>query len=84
MSLDVDSQNDQDRQWSRHAARYDDLFLDPFRPNVENPIPRRFGGDPRRQVEVRSSTSAAGPGPLLPLLVGSDSARSSRSTSRPG
>ena len=29
---------DQGRQWSRHAARYDDLFLDAFEPGVVNPV----------------------------------------------
>ena len=28
----------QDRQWSRHAVRYDELFLDAFDPEVENPL----------------------------------------------
>ena len=28
----------QDRQWSRHAVRYDELFLDALHPTVENPL----------------------------------------------
>ncbi|WP_435008949.1 class I SAM-dependent methyltransferase [Tundrisphaera lichenicola] len=57
----------QDRQWSRAAARYDDLFLDPFRPGVENPLL-----DAIRSVEGPGSKSVAdlgcGTGPLLPEL----------------
>jgi len=58
----------QGRQWSRHATKYDDVFLDPFRPGVVNPIP-----DAIRAVKG-SKTKAAidlgcGTGPLLPLLV---------------
>ena len=30
--------HNQDRHWSRHAARYDELFLDPYGPDVENPL----------------------------------------------
>jgi SAM-dependent methyltransferase len=59
----------QDRQWSRAAARYDDLFLDPFRPGVENPLL-----DAIQAVPEPASKSVAdlgcGTGPLLPHLVG--------------
>jgi predicted TPR repeat methyltransferase len=34
----VHNTQDQDRQWSRHAARYDELFLDALDPAVENPL----------------------------------------------
>jgi SAM-dependent methyltransferase len=58
----------QDRQWSRAAARYDDLFLDPFRPGVENPLL-----DAIRAVPDPASKAVAdlgcGTGPLLPHLV---------------
>ena len=59
----------QDRQWSRTAARYDDLFLNPFRPGVENPLLAEVLKVP----EPGSKTVAdlgCGTGPLLPHLVG--------------
>jgi SAM-dependent methyltransferase len=59
----------QDRQWSRAAARYDDLFLDPFRPGVENPLLDAIQAVP----DPASKTVAdlgCGTGPLLPHLVG--------------
>jgi hypothetical protein len=34
-----DATRAQGRQWSRHASKYDEVFLDPFRPGVRNPIP---------------------------------------------
>jgi SAM-dependent methyltransferase len=59
----------QDRQWSRHAARYDELFLDPFRPGVVNPLMAVLDA-----VEDPGSKTVAdlgcGTGPLLPFLVG--------------
>jgi SAM-dependent methyltransferase len=58
----------QGRQWSRHATKYDEVFLDPFRPGVVNPIPESV-----RSVKGSKSKSAidlgCGTGPLLPLLV---------------
>ena len=58
----------QDRHWSRAAARYDDLFLDPFRPGVENPLLDLIGA-----VAEPGSKAVAdlgcGTGPLLPHLV---------------
>jgi SAM-dependent methyltransferase len=58
----------QDRHWSRAAARYDDLFLDPFRPGVENPLLAEV-----RAVADPASKAVAdlgcGTGPLLPHLV---------------
>lgn len=59
----------QARQWSRHAARYDEVFLDPFRPEVENPLLAALEAVP----EPGSKTVAdlgCGTGPLLPLLAG--------------
>ena len=59
----------QDRHWSRAAARYDDLFLDPFRPGVENPLLDALQAVP----DPGSKTVAdlgCGTGPLLPHLVG--------------
>jgi SAM-dependent methyltransferase len=57
----------QGKQWSRHAARYDEVFLDPFREEVENPIVRAI-----EAVEDPESKTVAdlgcGTGPLLPML----------------
>jgi len=60
---------DQDRQWSRHAARYDELFLDALHPDVENPLFAALEAIPepgRRTV----ADLGCGTGPLLPFLVG--------------
>lgn len=59
---------DQDRQWSRHAARYDELFLDALAPAVENPLLTALDALP----DAGSLTVAdlgCGTGPLLPRLV---------------
>jgi len=59
----------QDRQWSRQAARYDELFLDPFRPGVENPLLAAI--DAVDHPEDRAVADlGCGTGPLLPRLVG--------------
>jgi SAM-dependent methyltransferase len=59
----------QDRQWSRHAARYDELFLDALRPGVQNPVLAALEGigDPSRRTVA---DLGCGTGPLLPYLVG--------------
>jgi len=65
----VNTVQGQARQWGRHAARYDEVFLDPFRPEVENPLPAALEAVP----DPGSKTVAdlgCGTGPLLPLLVG--------------
>ncbi|MGC8640668.1 MAG: class I SAM-dependent methyltransferase [Isosphaeraceae bacterium] len=59
---------DQQRHWSRHAARYDDFFLDPFAAGVVNPLWKAL--DAVRKP--RSKTVAdlgCGRGPLLPHLI---------------
>lgn len=57
----------QGKHWSRHAARYDDVFLDPYRQGVENPIVQAI-----EAVENPAGKTAAdlgcGTGPLLPTL----------------
>jgi len=58
----------QDRQWSRAAARYDDLFLDPFRPGVENPLLDAVRGIPEPGTKAVADLGC-GTGPLLPHLV---------------
>lgn len=61
------SPDTQDRAWSRHAANYDEVFLDPFRPGVDNPLLRALD----RVDEPGSKTVidlGCGTGPLLPVL----------------
>jgi len=58
----------QDQQWSRHAARYDDLFLDPFRPGVDNPLLDAIGSIPDPAHKVVADLGC-GTGPLLPHLI---------------
>jgi SAM-dependent methyltransferase len=63
----VTDPNRQDRAWSRHAADYDEIFLNPFRPGVHNPLIRAL-----EAVDDAGSKAAidlgCGTGPLLPLL----------------
>jgi SAM-dependent methyltransferase len=66
MSLDL--QQRQDRHWSRHAARYNDLFLDPFAPGVENPVPATLEAIPNPGSKSVIDLGC-GTGPLLPQLV---------------
>ena len=61
--------HDQGRAWSRQATRYDDLFLDPFRPGVESPLLPALAA----MAEPETKTVAdlgCGIGPLLPHLIG--------------
>ena len=60
--------NDQDRHWSRHAPGYEDVFLDPYGPGVENPLWAALDAIP----EPGSKTIAdlgCGTGPLLSRLL---------------
>ena len=59
----------QDYQWGRHAARYDEIFLDPFLNGVESPLLGALGAipDPASKTAV---DLGCGTGPLLPHLVG--------------
>ncbi len=58
----------QARHWSRHAARYNELFLDPFAPNVENPLWSALAAVP--DAEHKSVADlGCGTGPLLPYLA---------------
>lgn len=59
----------QDRQWSRQATQYDDLFLDPFRPGVENPLLGAIEAIPGPETK-RVADLGCGTGPLIPHLVG--------------
>jgi SAM-dependent methyltransferase len=59
----------QARHWSRHAKHYDDVFLDPFAPGVDNPLIRSIEDvpSPGRKSVI---DLGCGTGPLLPLLLG--------------
>jgi SAM-dependent methyltransferase len=65
----VRSLEDQDRQWSRHAVRYDELFLDAFQDGVENPLLERLAQIPDPAHKTVADLGC-GIGPLLPLLIG--------------
>ncbi len=60
---------EQGRQWSRAAARYDDLFLDALHPDVKNPILDMLDALPERERKTVADLGC-GPGALLPRLVG--------------
>jgi SAM-dependent methyltransferase len=59
---------DQDRQWSRHAARYDELFLDALDPSVENPLFNALEAIPEPERRTVADLGC-GTGPLLPYLA---------------
>jgi len=59
----------QDRQWSRHAVRYDELFLDAFHPDVVNPLLEKLQQVPDAEKKTVADLGC-GTGPLLPYLVG--------------
>ena len=67
-SLNKDELQNQDRQWSRHAKQYDEVFLDPYAQGVDNPLLPSL-----ESIPVTSRKTAAdlgcGTGPLLPFLV---------------
>ncbi|RUL88488.1 class I SAM-dependent methyltransferase [Tautonia sociabilis] len=58
----------QSRHWSRHATKYDELFLDPFEPGVENPILQEIERLPDAGSKVVIDLGC-GTGPLLPTLL---------------
>jgi SAM-dependent methyltransferase len=64
--LDLDNQ---DRHWSRAAARYDDLFLDAFCDGVESPLMAALRAVPDPAGKTVADLGC-GTGPLLPYLVG--------------
>ncbi len=61
--------NDQGTAWSRQATRYDELFLDPFRPGVESPLLPALAALPNPET-LTIADLGCGTGPLLPHLVG--------------
>jgi SAM-dependent methyltransferase len=60
--------HDQDRHWSRHAERYEELFLDPFAPGVENPLWAALDAIPDAAHKTAADLGC-GTGPLLPVLA---------------
>jgi SAM-dependent methyltransferase len=62
-------EQDQGKAWSRQATRYDELFLDPFRPGVESPLlPALAAIEGADRLTI--ADLGCGTGPLLPHLVG--------------
>src|SRR5262245_9305992 len=59
----------QDRQWNRHAAGYDDLFLDPFGSGVQSPLWNALDAIPEPATKTIADLGC-GTGSLLPHLVG--------------
>src|ERR1043166_8082212 len=58
--------SNQDRHWSKVAASYEKEFIDPYLPDVRNPLKKYLGdhGGPTKVV----ADLGCGIGPLLPLL----------------
>ncbi len=60
--------HNQARHWSRHAAVYDDVFLDPYGPGVENPLWKALAGVPEPSRKTIADLGC-GTGPLIPYLA---------------
>ncbi len=60
--------HNQDRHWSRHAERYEELFLDPFAPGVENPLWAALDAVPDPAHKIAADLGC-GTGPLIPALA---------------
>jgi SAM-dependent methyltransferase len=58
----------QDRHWSLHAERYDEVFLDPYAPGVENPLWAALDSIPDAGHKTVADLGC-GTGPLLPRLI---------------
>ena len=58
----------QDRHWSRHAARYGELFVDPYDANVETPLWAALAAVPDAAAKTVADLGC-GAGPLLPYLA---------------
>ena len=63
-----DELQNQDRHWSRHAARYGEQFVDPYDTNVESPLWEALGAIPDTATKTVADLGC-GTGPLLPELV---------------
>jgi SAM-dependent methyltransferase len=66
--LGKDELQHQARSWSRHAAQYDELFLDPYAPNVQNPLWEALAAVPDAARKTVADLGC-GTGPLLPYLA---------------
>jgi SAM-dependent methyltransferase len=60
--------HNQDRHWSRHAKQYEDVFLDPYAPGVENPLWAALDAIPDAGRKTVADLGC-GTGPLLPHLA---------------
>jgi SAM-dependent methyltransferase len=58
----------QARAWSRHARHYDDVFLNPYRDEVENPLWEAIDSISDSGERVVADLGC-GTGPLLPILA---------------
>ena len=58
----------QDRHWSRHAAQYRELFVDPYDSNVETPLWEALAAIPDAATKTVADLGC-GTGPLLPYLA---------------
>lgn len=58
----------QDRHWSRHASGYEEIFLDPYAPDVENPLWAALDAVPGAPHKTAADLGC-GTGPLLPHLA---------------
>jgi SAM-dependent methyltransferase len=59
---------DQERHWNRHAARYDDIFLDPFAAGVVNPLWNALDALKKSRRKTAADLGC-GTGSLLPHLT---------------
>ncbi len=62
------SSTTQARLWSRHAAQYEAYFLDPYRPDVVNPLWKQLDAVPDSGSKTVIDLGC-GTGPLLPKLL---------------
>jgi SAM-dependent methyltransferase len=60
---------DQSHYWSQAAANYEAEFIDPYLPDVRNPLPAALAEIPNRET-LTVADLGCGVGPLLPLLAG--------------
>ncbi len=60
--------HNQDRHWSRVAERYDEVFLDPYAPGVENPLWAALDSVSDAAHKTVADLGC-GTGPLLPRLI---------------
>ncbi|WP_240907091.1 class I SAM-dependent methyltransferase [Paludisphaera rhizosphaerae] len=59
---------DQSRSWSRHAARYDEVFLNPYGPGVQNPLWKALDAIEAPETKTVADLGC-GTGPLINRLL---------------